>query len=298
MVSPKSWRALYPFRSRFFETGGHRLHYLDEGEGDPVVMLHGNPTWSFYFRNLVRALSPAYRCVVPDHIGCGLSDKPGDETYDFRLESRVRDLEGLLESLGLTGRITLLVHDWGGMIGMAYAHRNPERVSRFVVANTAAFGPPGGKAIPLRLRMIRNLSAFGTPAVLGCNAFARAALWMAPRRRMAPEVRAGLIAPYDRPRHRLATLRFVEDIPLEPGDPSYDLVRAVDRNLARFRDRPMLILWGRHDFVFDLDYLAEWRRRFPGARHRRFDDAGHYLIEDRPIEIAAYVKDFLKKTTI
>jgi haloalkane dehalogenase len=119
---------------------------------------------------------------------------------------------------------------------------------------------------------------------------------MAPHRRLAPAVRAGLVAPYDSPRNRRATLRFVQDIPLEPGDPSFDLVDAVDRNLGQFRDRPMLILWGRHDFVFDLDYFAEWKSRFPQARHRRFDDAGHYLIEDKPVEIAAYVKDFLKKT--
>lgn len=297
MVSADGWRALYPFRSRFFQTGGHRLHYLDEGTGDPVVMLHGNPTWSFYFRNLVRALASEYRCVVPDHIGCGLSDKPANGSYDFRLESRVRDLERLLDALGLE-RITLLVHDWGGMIGMAYAHRNPERVSRLVVTNTAAFGPPGGKGIPIRLRLIRDLAPFGTPAVLGFNAFARGALWMAPRRRLAPAVRAGLVAPYDSPRNRRATLRFVQDIPLEPGDPSFDLVDAVDRNLGQFGDRPMLILWGRHDFVFDLDYFAEWKRRFPRARHRRFDDAGHYLIEDKPVEIAAYVKDFLKKTVV
>jgi haloalkane dehalogenase len=295
MVSENGWRALYPFESHFFVTGGHRLHYLDEGAGDPLVMLHGNPTWSFYFRNLVHALSPDYRCVVPDHVGCGLSDKPANGSYDFRLESRVRDLERLLDSLGLE-RITLLVHDWGGMIGMAYAHRNPERVSRLVVTNTAAFGPPGGKGIPIRLRLIRDLAPFGTPAVLGFNAFARGALWMAPHRRLAPAVRAGLVAPYDSPRNRRATLRFVQDIPLEPGDPSFDLVDAVDRNLHQFRDRPMLILWGRHDFVFDLDYFAEWKRRFPRARHRRFDDAGHYLIEDKPVEIAAYVKDFLKKT--
>ena len=295
MVSADGWRALYPFTSHFFETGGHRLHYLDEGAGDPVVMLHGNPTWSFYFRNLVHALSPGYRCVVPDHIGCGLSDKPANGGYDFRLESRVRDLERLLDSLALE-RITLLVHDWGGMIGMAYAHRNPERVSRLVVTNTAAFGPPGDKGIPIRLRLIRDLAPFGTPAVLGFNAFARGALWMAPYRRLAPAVRAGLVAPYDSPRNRRATLRFVQDIPLKPGDPSFDLVDAVDRNLGQFSDRPMLILWGRHDFVFDLDYFAEWKRRFPRACYRRFDDAGHYLIEDKPVEIAAHVKDFLKKT--
>ena len=295
MVSENGWRTLYPFRSHFFTTGGHRLHYLDEGNGDSVVMVHGNPTWSFYFRNLVHALSPTHRCIVPDHVGCGLSDKPGDDEYDFRLESRVRDLERLLDALGLD-RITLVLHDWGGMIGMAVAHRNPHRISRLVITNTAAFGPPDGKPIPIRLRLIRDLAPLAAPAVLGGNAFARGALWMAAHHRLAPAVQAGLVAPYDRPRNRLATLRFVQDIPLVPGDPSYDLVQEVDQNLHQFRDRPLLLLWGRHDFVFDRDYFAEWRRRFPRAPHRWFDDAGHYLIEDKPIEISAYIKDFLKKT--
>src|SRR5205823_3246531 len=111
----------------------------------PVVMLHGNPTWSFYYRNLVLSLRDSYRTIVPDHIGCGLSDKPDDSRYRYTLESRVTDLEALLEHLGVTCDITLVVHDWGGMIGLAYAVRHPERIRRLVILNTGAFHLPRTK---------------------------------------------------------------------------------------------------------------------------------------------------------
>src|ERR1700726_1277861 len=100
-----------------------RLHYLDEGQGPPIVMLHGNPTWSYYYRDLVKGLCGEHRVIVPDHIGCGGSDKPGDDRYEYPLERRVFDLEALLDHLGLRDNLTLVLHDWGGMIGMAFAHR-------------------------------------------------------------------------------------------------------------------------------------------------------------------------------
>src|SRR3954468_5018748 len=166
---------LYPFAGRWFEGKGLRLHYPDEGHGEPVVMLHGNPTWSFFYRDLVRALRGGYRCVVPDHIGCGLSDKPDDARYDYTLEQRVLDLEALLDHLGLGGGLTLVLHDWGGMIGMAYASRHPERVRRLVVLNTAAFRMPAGKRLPWSLWACRNTPA-GPLLVRGLNAFSRAAV--------------------------------------------------------------------------------------------------------------------------
>src|SRR5436305_2156201 len=134
---------------RDFDRGGLRLHYLDEGDGEPVVMVHGNPTWSFYYRHLVEALSPSHRVIVPDHIGCGLSDKPDDSRYAYTLASRVDDLEALLEHLGIVKDITLVVHDWGGMIGMVYATRHPKRIRRLVVLNTAGFHLPQAKRFPL-----------------------------------------------------------------------------------------------------------------------------------------------------
>ena len=289
-----AFRHLYPFRSHFLAIGGMNYHYLDEGRGQTVVMLHGNPTWSFYFRDMVRALSPGFRVIVPDHMGCGLSDAPSPRRYDYRLKSRVDDLERLLDHLAPEGPLTLMVHDWGGMIGLCYALRHPERIGRLVITNTAGFFPPGKKRLPLRLGLIRNLAPFGVPAVLGLNIFSRAALCMAPRKRLAKAVRMGLSAPYDTPARRMATLKFVQDIPLAPEDPSYPLVRYVDDHLSRLSHLPVLILWGLKDFVFDKDYLAEWRRRFPHAAVHTFPDGGHYLLEDKSEAIAPLVKEFLK----
>ena len=293
-IAVNDYRPLYPFRPHFLNRDGLRYHFVDQGAGEAVVMVHGNPTWSFYFRRIIDALAPDYRVIAPDHLGCGLSDKPDNRQYDFRLQSRVADFAALMDHLELE-RVTLMVHDWGGMIAMAWAVANPRRVARLIVTNTAGFLPPGGKSIPLRLAIVRNLRAVATPAVLYGNLFARGALCMAPRQRLSAAVKKGLLAPYNCPRHRLATLRFVQDIPLKTGDPGFEIVDRVDRRLTTLSHLPMLILWGRHDFVFDLDYYNEWCRRFPMAEKHLFDDAGHYLFEDVPERIIGLVKNFLQR---
>jgi len=292
------YRHLYPFQSHFLPINGHRYHYIDEGTGDPVLLLHGNPTWSFYFRRLITDLAPHHRVIAPDHIGCGLSSKPSADAYGFRLENRVADLEHLVATVVPDAPLTLIVHDWGGMIGMAFALRHLPNIRRIVVTNTSGFLPPAGKPIPWRLRLIRNFRQLAEPAVLGLNLFARAALVMCPHRRLASDVRRALVAPYDRPQNRLATLRFVQDIPLSRQDPSYDLVRYVDDNLHRLRHRPLLICWGRHDFVFDLDYFKEWQRRFPEAEAHLYEQAGHYLLEDEPEAVSRTIRDFLHRNPI
>ena len=296
-IDPSDYQPLYPFQSHFLDRMGLRYHFVDQGAGDPVVMVHGNPTWSFFFRRMITALSCDHRTIAPDHMGCGLSDKPDTDRYDFRLQSRVADFSALMDHLELD-RVTLMVHDWGGMIAMAWAVANPRRVARIIVTNTAGFFPPGRKRIPLRLWIVRNLSVFARPAVLYGNLFARGAITLAPRKRLGTVARRGLLAPYNCPRHRLATLRFVQDIPLAPGDPGFDIVDRVDRRLSTLSGIPMLILWGRHDFVFDVDYYNEWCRRFPAAEHHLFDDAGHYLMEDVPDRIIARVRDFLNRHPI
>jgi cis-3-alkyl-4-acyloxetan-2-one decarboxylase len=292
------YRHLYPFQSHFMPIDGHRYHYVDEGHGPAVLMLHGNPTWSFYYRHLIAALAPEYRVIAPDHIGCGLSDKPGAHAYGYRLEDRAADLETFVDQLMPDTPLTLVVHDWGGMIGMAFALRHLGNIQRLVITNTSGFLPPAGKPIPLRLRLLRNMPSFAGPAVLGLNIFARAALVMAARKRLPRDVRRGLTAPYDRPKNRIATLRFVQDIPLSDGDPSFALVKSVDDQLHRLRHLPMLICWGRHDFVFDLDYFHEWQRRFPDAEAHLFENAGHYLLEDEPLAVTETIQSFLHRHPI
>lgn len=272
---------------------GLKYHYLDEGHGDPILMLHGNPTWSFYYRALVKALSQSFRTIVPDHIGCGLSEKPSVKQYDYGLKSRVSDLESFIEHLNLRRRITLVLHDWGGIIGMAYALRYPVRIGRIVLLNTAAFLPPNGKRLPIRLRLIRNFRPFSTAAVLGLNLFCHGALFMASHKKLSRDVKSALTAPYNSWRNRIATLKFVQDIPLKPEDTSYGIVKHVDENLHLLANKPVLICWGKRDFVFDNDYLAEWQRRFPDAEVHTFPDAGHYVLEDVPEKIIPLAYEFL-----
>lgn len=294
-IDRTEWQHLYPFTSHFINRNGFKYHYLDQGSGEPIVMIHGNPTWSFFFRELVKGLSNRYRTIAPDHIGCGLSEKPGIDRYDFRLQSRVDDLDQFIATLSLKKKLTLVLHDWGGMIGLAVALRRPEMIGRIVILNTAAFLPPRGKGLPLRLQIIRKVDFMAKPAVLGGNLFVQGALMMAPHRRLDPAVRAGLSAPYNCWNNRLATLMFVRDIPLSATDPSYAMVKHVDENIHRFKNLPILICWGEHDFVFDRDYLSEWRRRFPGAEVHSFPNAGHYLLEDAPRPILNLVDRFLQR---
>lgn len=288
MVNP-----LYPFNGHFLARTGGEFHYLDEGSGDPIVMLHGNPTWSFYYRNLVLALRDKYRCIVPDHIGCGLSDKPPDSLYDYSLKSRVDDIEALLDQLRLRNNLTLVLHDWGGMIGMAFAARHPERVKRIIATNTGAFLLPKEKRLPGSLWLGRN-TRLGAWLILKHNAFCRAAAkWCVTRRPLPPEVRAMYLQPYDSPEHRIAVLKFVQTIPLKPSDPGYDIVSDTAASLSKFATVPMLLLWGMKDFVFDRHFLAEWQRQFPHAETHTWPDCGHYLLEDATDEATMRVREFL-----
>jgi haloalkane dehalogenase len=294
-IDIESFRHLYPFESHFMDVNGFKYHYVDEGSGEPVVMVHGNPTWSFYYRALIQSLSDRYRTIVPDHIGCGLSDKPSPSQYNYTLQSRIDDLDHLIKKLTGSEQITLILHDWGGMIGMAYALRHPDKISRLVILNTAAFLPPDGKKIPLRLHLIRNSGPLAAIAVQGFNLFAVGALYMATRRGLAREVQRGLTAPYNCWKNRIATLKFVQDIPLGEKDASYAIVKQSDERLHILAGLPMLICWGEHDFVFDTDYLGEWVRRFPEAEVHRFPEAGHYVVEDVPQQIVALTRDFLQR---
>lgn len=288
MPATPSWQNLYPFDSHEIRIDGLRYHYLDEGQGEPLLLVHGNPTWSFYWRNLIQALRGRYRLIVPDHIGCGLSDKPAQ--YEYRLARHIDNLRRLIAELSLE-QITLLAHDWGGAIGLGAAAAEPERFSRFVLFNTAAFR---SRAMPWRIRVCRT-PVLGQLAVQGFNAFARAATWMAVEKheRMTPEVRSGLLAPYDGWTNRIATHQFVLDIPMSPGHPSYAKLLEIEQALPRLRDRPTLLVWGMRDWCFKPAFLDRFLEFFPAAEVCRFDDAGHYVIEDAHERIVPRVEQFL-----
>jgi len=283
------------FTPRFFTRDGLSMHYLDEGQGEPVVMVHGNPSWCWLYRDVVRSLKSNYRCLVPDHIGMGLSDRPDDNRYRYTLDSRVADFSAFIERMLPSGPLTLVVHDWGGAIASAWAVRNPERVRRMVVFNTAAFPMLDQKTLPATLRLVRN-TRLGAFLVERFNAFAVGAARIGSVRGLDAAARAAYTAPYDTPVARRATLRFVQDIPLAEHDPAFATIAATGKGLHALAGKPMLICWGLRDFVFDRDYFDEWCERFPRAEAIGFADAGHYVLEDAADTILPKMQEFLART--
>lgn len=279
----------YPFTPQTFATPhGARMSYLDEGprSDEAVLMLHGNPTWSFYYRRLVQSLASAQRCVVPDHIGMGLSEKPQD--YAYTLATRIADVEALVKKLGLK-RVHLVVHDWGGAIGFGFAARNPTLIGRLVILNTAAFVAP---VIPARIAICKA-GVIGPLLVRGLNGFAGPATHMAMNRRSLTAVeKRGYLLPYDSWKNRVAVSAFVQDIPMKPAHPTWPTLAATERGLAQFRDRPALVVWGGRDFCFNDYFLQRWREIFPQATVHRFDDAGHYVLEDAADEVVPLIAKF------
>ncbi|HYP17636.1 MAG TPA: alpha/beta fold hydrolase [Opitutus sp.] len=291
MTSIPSWLApLYPFSPRSFTTpAGARLSYLDEGprSDSAVVMLHGNPTWSFYYRELVKALAPGRRCIVPDHVGMGLSEKPA--AYDYTLARRIGDIAALVASLGLK-RIDLVVHDWGGAIGCGLAVRRPDLVGRIVILNTAAFL---SRRIPARIALCKA-PVLGPLLVRGFNGFAWPATWMSlHRRKLTTAEKRGYLLPYGSWADRVAVNAFVQDIPLNPAHPSWAALAETERGLATLRAKPVLVLWGGRDFCFNDHFLARWRELLPQAEVHRIPDAGHYVLEDAREEVVPRAKAFL-----
>jgi haloalkane dehalogenase len=273
---------------------GNRLHYLDEGPRDAptVLMLHGNPTWSFYYRNLVLALRDRYRCIVPDHIGCGLSDKPDDAQYSYRLAQRIDDIGTLVESLEITQPLSLVVHDWGGMIGMGWAVNHADLVDRVVILNTAAFPKPETKSLPFGL-WLAGRTPVGALMVRGLNAFSGMAARVAFKKPVSKQIRKAYTGPYDTWKNRIATLRFVQDIPLAADDPGYDILVETEKKLSVFRETPVMIGWGERDFVFDRHFLDHWQQLMPNAEVYRYPDCGHYILEDAGPELLQQIASFL-----
>lgn len=287
---------LYPFQSQWLNISGYRMHFLDEGPRDApiILMVHGNPTWSFYYRNLVLALRDRYRCIVPDHIGCGLSDKPAANQYPYTLERRISDLDALMGHLQPDTTINLVVHDWGGMIGFGWAVERPDQIGKMIIGNTAAFPLPPEKKLPAALWLVRNTKV-GALLVQGLNAFSGIASRVAFKKPVSKDVRKAFTGPYDSWDNRVATLRFVQDIPLDTNDPGYKIVEMTEARLPEFEDKPCLIAWGDKDFVFDRHFLKKWKNIFPRATVLEYPDCGHYIFEDGGPSLTRAISDFMDK---
>jgi cis-3-alkyl-4-acyloxetan-2-one decarboxylase len=296
-LSATDWRELYPFESHWTEFTDGRMHYVDEGpanangskERDCLLFVHGNPTWSFHWRRLILALRDRYRCVAPDHLGCGLSDKP---QRFIRLEEHIDNLATLVKRLHADRvNVTLVAQDWGGAIGLGAMHNVPG-LKGIVLFNTGAWPPT---YIPWRIRACR-LPVIGRLAVQGGNLFSRAALRMtlARRSRLDPAVEAGYLAPYDNWANRQAVYGFVRDIPASESHPTWHMLAQIERSLPLMADIPSALVWGMRDWCFRPDCLERFKRVWPNAEAHQLADVGHWVVEDAPDESLAIVERFVK----
>jgi len=287
-------REEYPFSSQYFQQfsdgeGKHNQHYLDEGRGPVVLLLHGNPTWSFYFRNLIiRLVAQGFRCIVPDHMGCGLSDKP--QKYTYNLERRISDVERILEHLGIM-EFNLVVHDWGGAIGLGLAGRMPEKVIRIAILNSAAFR---SKLMPLSIAFLR-IPLLGEFLIRALNIFAIVAINRAALIPLSPVAREGLLFPYQSWAERIAIWKFVKDIPIDNNHPSYATLLAVEKNLEHLKQKKIGLFWGDCDFCFNHHFYKRWLEFFPLAKKYRYPKAGHYVLEDAGKEIIHDITKFISE---
>jgi haloalkane dehalogenase len=284
---PSELKQEYPFSSHFSSMKNHKLHYIDEGSGDAILMVHGNPTWSFFYRNLAKHFSKNFRVVVPDHLGCGLSDKPQD--YEYTLKNHIDNLEKLVLELGLTN-ITLVLHDWGGAIGMGLATRNPQLIKKIVVMNTAAFT---SEEIPARINILRN--PIGEWFIRSFNGFAGPATFMASNKGLSPIIKKGFTLPYGNFKSRIATAKFVRDIPMTKDHPTYSTLLEIENKLNLIKS-PLLVLWGEKDFCFTLNFHKRWLELFPNAKSVTFPSAGHYLVEDELDGVISEISTFLAES--
>ncbi len=297
-MTKHNWQTLYPFQSRFLEIPQSettaeqiKMHYVDQGVGQQTVLcVHGNPTWSFTFREVVKQVSDTARVIAIDHIGCGLSDKP--QKYNYTLQQHVGNLTRLIEQLDLR-RITLLAHDWGGAIGLGAALKLPARIERVVLLNTGAFPPP---YIPWRIRACR-IPKLGEYAMRQWNLFALAALRMTLYRlpRLEPAVAEGLIAPYHDWNSRVAISRFVSDIPTQKSNATWSVLTRIEEGCSILADRPMRIVWGVKDWCFRLECLQRLSAMFPNATIRRLEDVGHYVMEEAASEVIEELRTCLSE---
>ena len=284
-------RVLEGLNSQFRVVGGYRMHYLDEGSGPVVVMVHGNPTWCYLYRNLAKALRDSFRVIVPDHLGCGLSERtPG---HPFRARDRVDHLEELLDSLGIK-RFSLVMHDWGGAIGTALAQRRVDDVDKLFYFNTTL-----GEIDELP-RIIRLAASpfIGEILTKYTKTFIRLTTSIGAYRKLSDEVRRGYEAPYETALARQAIWDFVSDIPFFAAHPSFGQKLNLEQGLVQLAKKPVKIMWGLKDPCFHPGFLRKMRGYFPLADIEELPTASHLVPEDEPERAASAVREFLQQSGV
>ena len=282
-------REEYPFSPRQFDLPMGTMSYLDEGEGEPLVMVHGNPSWSFEFRALIKHFSPTHRCIAPDHLGFGLSDKPPD--WDYLPQHHAENLETLLDALDLEN-VTMLVGDWGGPIGLSYAIEQPEIVRKVVVTNSWMWSTNDDWYYRLFSGFVGG--TIGRWLIRRHNLFARTILkaTFGDRGKLTPEIHRHFIQPLSRPEERKGSWVFPRQITA-----SSDWLADRWAQRGRLRGTVRLIAWGMKDIAFREKELNQWVSAFPSARVVRYADAGHFLAEEKSDELIEELTRVLTENT-
>jgi haloalkane dehalogenase len=294
-IKDETFEGTFPFAPHYHTISAinnFQMHYVDEGDGEPLVLLHGDPTWGYLYRKFIPPLSQQWRCIVPDQMGMGKSGVP-KEPFPYRLEHHISNLEALLLYLDLRD-ITLVLHDWGGPVGVGFATRHPERIKRLVLLNTWAFATWPGGPFPRLLEIIR--SERGEKFVLERNGYVEPALLGTTyhRENLTKEIIRAYLAPFPAPETRLALLCWSRDIPVNESDYSYAEMQRIEQNLSLFNATPVLLAWGLRDPVLSPEILHKWQQIYPQATLCRFEEASHFLQEDAPEQIVGCIVDFLK----
>jgi len=273
---------LYPFESHYANIDGSRVHYVDEGSGPPLLLLHGNPTWSFLYRELIKGLSDRFRCIAPDHPGFGLSDAA--QGYGYKPAEHAAVLERLVLELDLTD-VTMMVQDWGGPIGFAAATRHPDRFSAFVVGNTWAW-PKSDPGTQLFSRMLGG--PLGGFLILRRNFFVEKILpGNVKRKKLSDAVMDAYRGPFPTPESRRPLHVFPREILA-----SRPFLSEIEGGLGALRDRRALLVWPTKDIAFREPERKRWEEVFPNHETVMLEGAGHYIQEDAAEEIIAAIRDW------
>jgi pimeloyl-ACP methyl ester carboxylesterase len=285
------FKGTFPFEPRFVSAGDVRLHYVDEGPPDaaPLLFAHGNPTWSYLWREQIAELSArGHRCVAFDHMGFGRSDKPR-QLSAYALQRHVDNALALIDALDLTDA-TLVAHDWGGPIGLGALLERSDRFRAVVLMNTWAWELPS--FLPPFLREFRT-EGLGEILALGGNLFVESIPGGMRRRDPDPMMMDAYRAPFPDYWSRAGTLAFQREIPLTERDRSAPLMASIHERLSDV-SVPVLLVWGMRDPVFQPVFLDQWRELFPNAQVVELPDASHYLVEDSPGEVTGAIEGFLR----
>ena len=275
----------YPFKHHYFKVNDTTMHYVDEGEGEVLLFVHGTPSWSFEFRNVIKFLSKKYRCIAIDHIGFGLSEKPAK--YDYTVQNHTASLLKLITHLQLN-QFTMLVHDFGGIIGLAAAEQIPEKIKGLVILNTwcrSIQDEPeykkmkvilGSPLMPLLYRYLNFSAKYILPAAFG------------ERSRLTPEIHQHFLRPFSKASERNGTIAFAKSLLRDQ-----DYYASIGKKLSILKDKPVLIIWGMKDEFITEKHLLWMQEQFPGSKVVRYDDAGHFVLEEKSVVAGPVIAEYM-----